>query len=130
MKVIPSQAPDVPIKKESTELANEKKSIFGEGIVRRERPSGASRWEIMDRVDLLRKNGGSLKFSSSDKMSAQKPDWAKSEGEVQKDIMLKSDVGLNNPNDPTTVEKLKSVLSSGAVNFSGKEKDILGKILK
>lgn len=40
-----------------------------------------------------------------------------------------SDVGLNNPDDPMTSEKLKSVLQSGAVNFSGKEKEILGKIL-
>lgn len=40
-----------------------------------------------------------------------------------------SDVGVNNPDDPMTSEKLKSVLQSGAVNFSGKEKEILGKIL-
>ena len=40
-----------------------------------------------------------------------------------------SDVGLNNPDDPMTSEKLKSVLQSGAVNFNGKEKEILGKIL-
>lgn len=40
-----------------------------------------------------------------------------------------SDVGLNNPNDPMTSEKLKSVLQSGAVSFSGKEKEILSKIL-
>jgi len=40
-----------------------------------------------------------------------------------------SDVGVNNPNDPMTSEKLKSVLQSGAVSFSGKEKEILSKIL-
>jgi len=40
-----------------------------------------------------------------------------------------SDVGVNNPNDPMTSEKLKSVLQSGAVNFSGKEKEVLAKIL-
>ncbi len=40
-----------------------------------------------------------------------------------------SDVGVNNPNDPMTTEKLKSVLQSGAVSFSGKEQEILNKIL-
>ncbi len=46
-----------------------------------------------------------------------------------KDEPTQSDVGINNPSDPMTSEKLKSVLVSGAVNFSGKEKEILGKIL-
>lgn len=40
-----------------------------------------------------------------------------------------SDVGLNDPNDPMTSEKLKSVLNAGVVNFSGREKEILAKIL-
>ena len=46
-----------------------------------------------------------------------------------KDEETPSDVGKNRPDDPMTSEKLKSVLQSGAVNFSGKEKEILGKIL-
>ncbi len=39
------------------------------------------------------------------------------------------DVGLNNPNDPMTREKLKTLLNSGAVNFGDKEKAVLAKIL-
>lgn len=39
------------------------------------------------------------------------------------------DVKKNDPNDPMTSEKLKSMLNSGAVNFSGKEKKILSQIL-
>lgn len=128
MKVTPPSVPDLPAKKE-TSAPKESKSPFGEGIVRREKPEGASRWEIMDRVDLLRKNGGALRFGKEDKMGAGKPDWAKTDTEAP-DIMLKSDVGTNDPTDPTTVEKLKSVLSSGAVNFSGREKEVLEKILK
>lgn len=39
------------------------------------------------------------------------------------------DVQKNDPSDPMTTEKLKSMLNSGAVNFSGKEKKILSQIL-
>jgi hypothetical protein len=39
------------------------------------------------------------------------------------------DVGLNDPNDPMTREKLKSLLGSGAVNFGDKERAVLAKIL-
>ncbi|MDC1175141.1 hypothetical protein OAT67_07085 [Bacteriovoracaceae bacterium] len=39
------------------------------------------------------------------------------------------DVSKNDPNDPNTKEKLKSVLAMGAFSFSEKEKAALGKIL-
>lgn len=45
------------------------------------------------------------------------------------DVPPPGHVGLNNPNDPMTSEKLKGVLSSGAINFSEKEREVLGKIL-
>ena len=35
----------------------------------------------------------------------------------------------NDPNDPAMKNKLKVALTSGAVNFSGREREILGKIL-
>ncbi len=40
-----------------------------------------------------------------------------------------SDVGVNDPKDPMTSSKLKSVLDMGAFNFNPKERDILAKIL-
>ena len=39
------------------------------------------------------------------------------------------DVKRNNPNNPMTTEKLKSMLNSGAVNLNGKEQEVLRKIL-
>lgn len=39
------------------------------------------------------------------------------------------DIKKNNPNNPMTTEKLKSMLNSGAVNFNGKEQEVLRKIL-
>lgn len=39
------------------------------------------------------------------------------------------DIKKNDPKDPMTSEKLKKMLHSGAVNFSGKEQEILSKIL-
>jgi hypothetical protein len=44
-------------------------------------------------------------------------------------IEPKGDIAKNNPRDPMTTEKLKSMLYSGAVNFSGKEQQILSQIL-
>lgn len=42
---------------------------------------------------------------------------------------LKSDVGLNNPNDPTTKVKLKEALSNGAINFNPNERKVIEQIL-
>jgi len=43
--------------------------------------------------------------------------------------LLKTDVNLNDPKDPSTQEKLKTVLSTGAFNFNPKEREALDKIL-
>ncbi|MCK6595207.1 MAG: hypothetical protein L6Q33_08420 [Bacteriovoracaceae bacterium] len=40
-----------------------------------------------------------------------------------------SDVGTNDPKDPVTSSKLKSVLDMGAFNFNPKERDVLARIL-
>ncbi|PIP89122.1 MAG: hypothetical protein COW01_16200 [Bdellovibrionales bacterium CG12_big_fil_rev_8_21_14_0_65_38_15] len=48
---------------------------------------------------------------------------------TEKEIRPPSDVGLNDPNDPTTVGKLKDVLSKGAFSFNPKERETLEKIL-
>lgn len=50
------------------------------------------------------------------------------EGE-EKDHLLESDVGGNDPNDPSVREKLKDILKSGAFKFNQKEKSVLSKIL-
>ena len=47
----------------------------------------------------------------------------------EKELSKPSDVGLNDPKDPATVGKLKSVLSKGAFNFNAKEREALEKIL-
>ncbi len=43
--------------------------------------------------------------------------------------LLLSDVKLNDPKDPNTQEKLKSVISRGAFNFNSREREALDKIL-
>lgn len=43
--------------------------------------------------------------------------------------LLKTDIHLNDPKDPTTQEKLKSVLSTGAFSFNPRERETLDKIL-
>jgi hypothetical protein len=48
---------------------------------------------------------------------------------VKESHLLMSDVKLNDPNDPTTQEKLKSILSKGAFNFNPREREALDKIL-
>lgn len=56
-------------------------------------------------------------------------DHKKVEDSPEKELSKPSDVGLNDPNDPATVGKLKSVLSKGAFNFNPKEREALEKIL-
>lgn len=46
-----------------------------------------------------------------------------------KDHLVKSDVGVNDPTDSTTTEKLKTVISKGAFNFNSREREVLDKIL-
>lgn len=41
----------------------------------------------------------------------------------------KSDVGLNDPSDPTTKVKLKEALSNGAINFNPNERKVIEQIL-
>jgi hypothetical protein len=48
---------------------------------------------------------------------------------VKESHLLMSDVKLNDPKDPNTQEKLKSVLSMGAFNFNPREREALDKIL-
>lgn len=48
---------------------------------------------------------------------------------VQESHLLMSDVKLNDPKDPATQEKLKTVLAKGAFNFNPKERETLDKIL-
>ncbi len=51
-------------------------------------------------------------------------------GDEVKEEKKNADIVLsNNPSDPQMKEKLKAALSSGAVNFSGKEQQVLAKIL-
>ena len=49
---------------------------------------------------------------------------------VDDSFVLNPDIQLNDPKDPVTSEKLKSLLKSGAFSFSGKEQSVLAKILK
>ncbi|MGZ3788908.1 MAG: hypothetical protein ACXVLQ_10310 [Bacteriovorax sp.] len=56
-------------------------------------------------------------------------DPAETKDSVKESHLLMSDVKLNDPKDPATQEKLKSVLSKGAFNFNPKEKETLDKIL-
>ena len=58
-----------------------------------------------------------------------KADSNEEAGEVKKDVMLKSDIGLNDPNSQSTTEKLKDILKTGAFSFNQKEKAALAKIL-
>ncbi len=41
-----------------------------------------------------------------------------------------SAIGLNDPNNPATHEKLKSAINSGMINFSPKERKVLANILE
>ena len=64
------------------------------------------------------------------KAEAATEETDKSDDPNFKDHLVKSDVGTNSPSDPATSEKLKTVLSKGAFNFSPKEREALDRILQ
>lgn len=45
------------------------------------------------------------------------------------DVLLKSDIAKNDPNDSNTQEKLRTILKTGGFSFSQKEKETLASIL-
>lgn len=63
------------------------------------------------------------------KREAPAKEMTAEEAETKANHLMKSDVGVNDPNDETTREKLKNVLSSGGFQFSEKERATLGQIL-
>jgi|SRR5690606_34293506 len=69
-----------------------------------------------------------VEFSKFSKVKNDQ-DHKKVEDTPEKELSKPSDVGLNDPNDPATVGKLKSVLTKGAFNFNPKEREALEKIL-
>lgn len=61
--------------------------------------------------------------------AAKTPEEEKKTDPNFKDHLVKSDVGVNDPTDTTTTEKLKTVISKGAFNFNSREREVLDKIL-
>lgn len=70
-------------------------------------------------------------FLNGDKAPEPKilPTPEEEKNSVKEAHLLMSDVKLNDPKDPGTQEKLKSVISKGAFNFNPKEREALDKIL-
>lgn len=81
-----------------------------------------SRQEILDKLN--KRNAGEMKKVARPKGQKFGMEWIEEQGEP-----TIGDVKKNDPRDPMTTEKLKTVLSSGAISFSSKEQEVLKKIL-
>lgn len=55
---------------------------------------------------------------------------AQARAEAPKDHTLPSDIDKNEPDNPVTTEKLKTILGSGGFSFNPKEREVLSKILE
>lgn len=88
--------------------------------------------EIRERFEELKARAGVAKKND---LSVKRVEYQTFIGESDTVPPVKSadevlgDVGLNDPKDPMTTEKLKGVLTSGGVNFSAKEREVLAGIL-
>lgn len=88
--------------------------------------------EIRERFEELKTRASSAKRND---LAAKKVEYQTQIGESDTVPPVKTadevlgDVGLNDPKDPMTTEKLKSVLTSGGINFSAKEREVLEGIL-
>lgn len=103
-------------------IKNQKDNRDERGMIIRDasdKPYKSSR-EIREKVELNRKKSGMpVKKDMGQKFGMS---YMEAEPTV-------GDVGVNNPKDPMTKEKLKTLLSSGAMVFGDKEKQVLAKIL-
>lgn len=84
--------------------------------------------EIANKSSIIHKNDGT-DVKKAKPISKPDEDQEFKMKNVKKDLTLKSDVEANDPNDTNVQEKLKSILKTGAFNFSQKEKEALGQIL-
>lgn len=117
----------------SVEAREKKRGEAGAEKSSQTRPSGPerlSRSEILSRLE-------KAKGSSEDKVEVTKKPLDKAswddagEEEAQKKAdEIVGDVGKNRPDDPETKNKLKTLLGNGGFNFSAKEREALGQILK
>ncbi len=83
--------------------------------------------EIRDRIEQHREKSAP---KGAQNLMAKRAEYEKKiEKGEEVDVTPPGDVGLNDPTDPMTTEKLKTVLSTGGINFSEKEREVLGKIL-
>lgn len=81
-----------------------------------------SRQEILDKLN--KKKAGEMKKAAAPKGQKFGMEWMEENGDG-----VVGDVQKNDPRDPMTSEKLKTMLSSGAISFNSKEQEVLKKIL-
>lgn len=81
--------------------------------------------------EIREKVAANAQISEAAKLKAAQASQKLGEGFMKsEDHLLKSDVQLNDPEDPATSEKLKTALSNGSFNFNAKEREVLSKILE
>lgn len=107
----------------------------GAKIVRRPKPNDLSRSQIHAKIKNHKLEKEQAFQTKLDAASAKKKAQALKEAtttkvEVTPEGEPFGDVKKNDPKDPGTKEKLKDALTAGAFNFSAKEREVLGKILK
>jgi len=119
-------------KKEAKDFRTE--GAVDDRIVRFSAPNGKSRAQVIAKMNELRKGNpekvkvpqkrmgmpGALADNQIDKPKEKPAEMA---------LERPSEVGLNDPNDPATIGKLKSLVSTDAFNFNPKERDVLSKII-
>jgi hypothetical protein len=86
-----------------------------------------SREEILEKVrtNKLKQSQKVSKVDTKFQKHAQKMDFPE---DAEREAI--GDIGLNNPNDPATIGKLKTLLERGGINFSEKEKNALARIVE
>jgi hypothetical protein len=104
---------------------HEKPNLSGEQI--RAKVTKKNIEDGADKVEISPKAAGKKLFEFEDSAVPAKEATA---AEVkEKTHLLRPDVGLNDPNDPATIGKLKKLMNTGAVQFNPKERETLSKII-
>lgn len=138
MKILKTQS--TPVKSENHQ--SEKVDMSEKGIkkvddrIKRKAPPIHDRAEIMSKIQSHKEGQkidmtprSSIPQDLEETQQVDKKDKSNNSQMDEKDHLLHSNIGKNNPTDPATQEKLRSILRTGAFRFSDKEKNVLSRIL-
>ncbi len=128
MRVFNNSKPASITKKPSKKMSEKASNENTNRMVQYSKP-GKSRSEILAKVEKMKNKKNLEKAKTEIKKNGFDPSMDRAEKMEQKAKEVVGDVGINDPNDTNTHEKLKRSLSMGTFSFDDKTREVLDSII-